>query len=85
MVPLIIWSGRDNVLANSFNSDLVPHAATYKLLRIYFLERDDLRNNSVYDGADDGSDPSRLYCFAANSADTRLTPHHEFYAANCVL
>ena len=85
MVPLLIWSGRDNVLANSFNSDLVPHAATYKLLRIYFLERDDLRNNSVYDGADDGSDPSRLYCFAANSADTRLTPHQSFYAANCVL
>jgi len=84
-VSLVIWSGRANVLANSFNSDLVPHEPTYVLLRIFFLERDDLRNNPVFAGALDASDPSRLYCFAANSGDPRLTPHTAFYSANCVL
>jgi len=84
-VNLVIWSGRENVLANPFNSDLVPHKPTYVLLRIFFLERDDLRGNPVFAGALDASDPSRLYCFAANSSDDRLTPHTTFYADNCVL
>jgi len=84
-VNLVIWSGRENVLANPFNSDLVPHEPTYVLLRIFFLERDDLRGNPVFAGALDASDPSRLYCFAANSSDDRLVPHKTFYTDNCVL
>jgi len=83
-VKLVTWAGRDTVLANPGNSDLVPHEETYILLRIYFLERDDLRNNDVFNGADDASDPSRLYCWAASSVDSRLTPHQAFYTANCV-
>jgi len=54
-VNLVIWSGRANVLANSFNSDLVPHEPTYVLLRIFFLERDDLRDNPVFAGSLDGT------------------------------
>ena len=83
-VKLVTWAGKDTVLANPGNSDLVPHEETYILLRIYFLERDDLRNNDVFNGADDASNPSRLYCWAASSVDSRLTPHQAFYTANCV-
>ena len=83
-VKLVTWAGKDTVLANPGNSDLLPHEETYVLLRIYFLERDDLRSNDAFNGADDGSDPSRLYCWAQNSQDSRLTPHQAFYAANCV-
>jgi len=84
MNRFITWSGKDTVLANPGNSNLVIHESTYVLLRIYFLERDDLRNNDVFNGADDSSDPRRLYCWAAGqTADDRLAPHNSFYAANC--
>jgi len=83
-VALVIWSGRVNVLENPFNTDLAAHEPIYVLLRYFFLERDDLRTNPAFAGALDGSDPSRLFCFAANSGDSRLTPHKAFYENNCV-
>ena len=86
MNRFITWSGRANVLANPGNSDLTQHEETYILLRIYFLERNDLRNNDAFNGADDSSDPSRLYCWAAvQTTDSRLAPHNSFYDENCVM
>ena len=86
MNRFITWSGRENVLANPGNSDLAIHEPTYVLLRIYFLERNDLRDNDVFNGADDSSAPNRLYCWGmGQTADVRLAPHAQFYTDNCVL